>query len=140
MLAPLHDLFDPLAVTVRQGLFLVALEELRETEDGIERSAKLMAHQREEIALGAAPRLGRQPRLAQLFRGADVGGQIPDGLDDTAVDRPPIVDAQGSPVARTYFDGSVGSSQFFRRSVRTGRAPVRWQNGGYRSTHRAGLA
>ncbi len=49
MLAPIEDLGDALGVPRRERLLLVALQELREAEDRVERRAELVAHRREEI-------------------------------------------------------------------------------------------
>ena len=100
MLAALQDLIDALLVRGRERLLLVALEELREAEDRVERRPELVAHRREELALGGARRLGGRARVAQLLGAVHVVGQVPDRLDDAPFGRPPVDDAQAPPVAR----------------------------------------
>ena len=97
---PVEDLVDALLVALGERLLLVALEQLREPQDGVERRAELVAHRRQELALGGARRFRRGARLAQLLGVPLVVRQIPDGLDDPALGGLPVHDAEGAAVAQ----------------------------------------
>ena len=66
VLAALEHLLDALAMALGQRLLLVALQQLREAEDRVERRAQLVAHRGQELALGGVRGLGQRARLAQL--------------------------------------------------------------------------
>src|SRR5512135_2111176 len=102
MLAALQDLIDALAMARRKRLLLVALEELREPQDGIERRAELVAHRGQKFALRGASRLGGALRFAELARDPHVVGQIPDRLDDAAFSGAVIRHAIAAAVARVH--------------------------------------
>jgi hypothetical protein len=68
--------FHTFHVAARKWLFLVALQELRETENGVQRRTHFMAHRRQELALGLIGGVRDRTRFAQpLVRcfGSDLG-------------------------------------------------------------------
>src|SRR5262245_62084463 len=85
VLAALDDLQHALPFV---GAERCQLENLREAEDRVERRSQIMAHAREEIALGAVRALGLEPRDLQRIVGllalADVDEDRAEGI------RPPL--------------------------------------------------
>ena len=108
VLAAPQDLLRALPVPGGEGLLPVPLQELREPENGVEGRSQLVAHRREEVALGGARGLGGASRVAQLRRDAHVPGEVPDRLDDAPLDGPSVHDAQGPAVARADLEGAPG--------------------------------
>jgi hypothetical protein len=84
VLAGLHHVLDPLAMAVRERRLLVAVQELREAQNCVERRAQLVAHGSEKLALGSARRFGLAPCSEQLLLALDVFGDVEDALDEAA--------------------------------------------------------
>ena len=58
MVATLLDLLDLAQLTLAERRIAAVGEQLGEADDGIQRGAQLMAHRRQEVALGAVGLLG----------------------------------------------------------------------------------
>jgi hypothetical protein len=66
VLAAAQHVIDPLELAVAERLLLVALQELREAEDRVERRAELVTHRGQELALRGARRFCGRTCSAQL--------------------------------------------------------------------------
>ena len=102
VLAALQDLVDSLPLPLGDRLPAVAPEELGEPEHGVERRPELVAHRRQELALGLAARLGGAPGVAELLGQPHVLGQVPHRLDHAALGRAAIHDPQVPAVASSH--------------------------------------
>ena len=80
VLAAAQDVVDAVGLIRRQA---IEVEELRESHDGVQRGAQVVAHAREELALGAVRAVGR---LAGPLQIRVRGDQLARALDDARLE------------------------------------------------------
>ncbi len=66
VLAALEHVIELLQLALGERRLLVALQELREAEDRVERGPELVAHRGQELALGRARRFGESAGRGEL--------------------------------------------------------------------------
>src|SRR6185503_14686054 len=93
VLAALDHVVDALAVPLRQRLALVALQQLGKAENRVERRAQLVAHRRQELALGRVRGLGGVVGATQLVLAFSKLGFVQDRGERPALRRRSFQDA-----------------------------------------------
>ena len=101
VLAAAQDVVDAVGLI---GVELVEVEELREPHDRVERRAQVVAHAREELALGAVGAIGFVAGALQfLVRGEQFPRPLDDARFELRVELPQLTFGGGAPAAFVRF-------------------------------------
>src|SRR5690348_12146280 len=97
---------EPTELARAERLLAIDLQQLREPQDSVERCAQLVAHRRQELALGRARRLGLQPRRPQLVLADGFGRDVHVERDRAALGGAVLVQPEDLARRGAYLDRS----------------------------------